>query len=145
MSVSARRIGKRSACFTPRRWRREGAMTGRRACGRIIMPTTTAPSCSIPTAIASKRCVMRRRRPRSSADARLLVCQYGDLAGHADAFVGRAEKAVFAGHDQYLAKAFARLQLLRGERLGARGQHRAAQLWIGSDRVPEARLVAPLH
>ena len=50
------------ACYAKAPWPVAGATTGRRAFGRTIIPTTTAPTSAIPTATRSASAAMMRRR-----------------------------------------------------------------------------------
>jgi hypothetical protein len=68
ISAFARPTAPRSTPFTLWRLHVGGATTARPGCGQTITQTTTAPSCWIPTAIGSRRFVMRRpARPSSRA------------------------------------------------------------------------------
>src|SRR5262245_24322668 len=88
--------------------------TVHRACGRTIIPTTTAPSCSIPTVTTSKPCATRQReRARDS------VVWANSLV--AALMVGNGASANFAHHAPRNLRAVAhptaqsshRLELLR--------------------------------
>ena len=66
MWPSSRHRARRSMPSIAPRSRPAARTTARLACGRIITPIITAPSCSISTATISRRCVTP---PRSSSEA----------------------------------------------------------------------------
>ena len=67
-SPSRRARAPRSTPSTRRRSPLAAATMAGRGCGRCITRTTTAPSCSIPTATMSKRSATTRNRKRRTAD-----------------------------------------------------------------------------